>query len=79
MNFELLETLLPLALALGLAMAVPAAMMILSAILGPKNGNPSKLSTYECGIQPEAVSGDARHHFDVKFYLIAMCLSLIHI
>ena len=73
MNFELLETLLPLALALGLAMAVPAAMMILSAILGPKNGNQSKLSTYECGIQTEAVSGDARHHFDVKFYLIAMC------
>ena len=73
MNFELLENLLPLVLAIVLAMAVPAAMMILSAFLGPKNGNVNKLSPYECGIQSNAQEGDARHHFNVKFYLIAMC------
>ena len=73
MNFELLENLLPLVLALVLAMAVPAAMMLLSALLGPKHGNVTKNSPYECGIQSNAQEGDARHHFNVKFYLVAMC------
>lgn len=73
MNLELIQNLLPLALALVLAIAVPAAMMILSALLGPKHGTETKLSTYECGIQTQAIEGDARHHFNVKFYLIAMC------
>ncbi len=73
MNFELIENLLPLVLALVLAAAVPAAMMILSALLGPRTNNAVKLSPYECGIQASGVSGDARHHFNVKFYLIAMC------
>jgi len=73
MNFELLENLLPLALALVLAMAVPAAMMLLSALMGPKHDTVNKLSPYESGIQPSGISGDARHHFNVKFYLVAMC------
>lgn len=73
MNYELLENLLPLALALVLAMAVPAAMMLLSALLGPRQDNETKLSPYECGIQTPAVTGDARRHFNVKFYLVAMC------
>ncbi len=73
MNFDLIENLLPIVLALLLAMAVPAAMFLLSAWLGPRRDNETKLSPYECGIQSPAVSGDARHHFNVKFYLIAMC------
>jgi NADH-quinone oxidoreductase subunit A len=73
MNFVLLKNLLPLVLALGLAVAVPTAMMVLSAILGPKNGNATKLSPYECGIRSAEVSGSIRNQFNVKFYLIAMC------
>ena len=73
MNFGLLENLLPLVLVLVLALAVPTGMMVVSAILGPKNGNKTKLSSYECGIQSGAVSGNARNQFNVKFYLIAMC------
>ena len=73
MAFETIQTLLPLALALVLAMAVPAAMLLLSALLGPRHNTETKLSSYECGIQSQAVAGDARHHFNVKFYLIAMC------
>jgi len=73
MTFETLQNLLPIVLALVLAMAVPAAMFILSAFLGPRRDNEKKLSSYECGIQSSAVSGDARNHFNVKFYLIAMC------
>jgi NADH-quinone oxidoreductase subunit A len=73
MNFELLKNLLPLALGLGLAVAVPTAMIFLSALLGPRKDNENKLSPYECGIQSPAVEGDARARFNVKFYLIAMC------
>lgn len=73
MTFETLQNLLPITLALVLAMAVPAAMYLLSALFAPRRNNEAKLSSYECGIQPEAVSGDARNHFNVKFYLIAMC------
>ncbi|HUO56613.1 MAG TPA: NADH-quinone oxidoreductase subunit A [bacterium] len=73
MNSQLIENLLPIVLSLALAMAVPAAMFLLSALLGPRRDNATKLSPYECGIQSQAVSGDARHRFNVKFYLVAMC------
>jgi NADH-quinone oxidoreductase subunit A len=73
MNFELIENLFPLVFGILLAMSVPAAMIILSYFLGPKRPNETKLSPYECGIQSTAVSGDARNHVNVKFYLIAMC------
>jgi NADH-quinone oxidoreductase subunit A len=73
MNFDTLQILLPLGLALILALAVPSALYLLSALLGPKHGNQTKLSSYECGIQTQAIPGDARHPFNVKFYLIAMC------
>src|SRR5580658_9439949 len=73
MNFELIENLFPLVFGILLAMAVPAAMIVLSYFLGPKGANETKLSPYECGIQSVAVSGDARNHVNVKFYLVAMC------
>jgi len=73
MDFNLFEKLFPLILSGLLAMAVPAAMILLSALLGPKRANETKLSPYECGIQSKAVSGDARSRFNVKFYLVAMC------
>lgn len=73
MNFELLKNLLPLVLAFLLALAVPTAMILLSKFLGPRRDEVVKLSPYECGIQTPAVSGDARHRFNVKFYLVAMC------
>ena len=73
MNFELIENLLPLILSLLLAMAVPTVLILLSAWLGPHKDNETKLSPYECGIQSSAIPGDARHRFNVKFYLVAMC------
>lgn len=52
------------------------AFLGLSAILGPKKPNPSKLSVYECGLEPV---GDARERFSVKFFLIAMLFILFDI
>ena len=73
MNFEFIENLFPLVLGFLLALAVPSAMLLLSAFLSPHKDNETKLSPYECGIQSNAVSGDARSRFNVKFYLVAMC------
>jgi NADH-quinone oxidoreductase subunit A len=72
-DFALVENLFPLVLALLLAILVPAAMILLSTLIGPRQDNEAKLSTYECGIQPQAQAKDARFKFNVKFYLIAMC------
>ena len=41
----------------------------LSYFLAIQNPETEKLSTYECGFEPYE---DARHTFDVKFYLIAI-------
>ncbi len=73
MNSELVENLFPLILGLFLAMAVPAALLLLSRFLRPRLATQTKLSAYECGIQTQSLSGDARHRFNVKFYLVAMC------
>ena len=73
MNFELAKDLLPLALGLILAMSVPLAMMVLSALLSPRKDDDNKQAPYECGIQPQGLTGDARAHVNVKYYLVAMC------
>ncbi len=73
MTMKLIENFFPLALALVLALLVPAGMLISAWILAPRHSNEKKLSTYECGIQPPGQVGDARTHVNVKFYLVAMC------
>ena len=44
-------------------------ILMLSYFLVIQNPESEKLSTYECGFEPYE---DARHTFDVKFYLIAI-------
>jgi NADH-quinone oxidoreductase subunit A len=46
-----------------------ATSLILTHIIGPRHDTRIKLMTYESGMDP---IGDARQHFDVKFYLIAI-------
>jgi NADH-quinone oxidoreductase subunit A len=73
MTMTLIENFFPLALALVLAFLVPAGMILTAQILAPHRSNEKKLSSYECGIQPQGQVGDARIHVNVKFYLVAMC------
>lgn len=47
--------------------------MIMGYIFGPKRPNQEKLSSYECGFEPE---GDARLPFDVRYYLVAILFIL---
>src|SRR6056300_227219 len=44
-------------------------IVLFSYILAVQKPETEKLSTYECGFEPYE---DARHTFDVKFYLIAI-------
>jgi NADH:ubiquinone oxidoreductase subunit 3 (subunit A) len=46
-----------------------AVSLVLTHVIGPQNKTAVKLMTYESGMDP---IGDARQHFDVKFYLIAI-------
>jgi len=55
--------------ALFTAIFLGSIILSLSYLLIYQNPDTEKLSTYECGFEPYE---DARHKFDVKFYLIAI-------
>ncbi len=59
-----------------LAMAVAAGLITVSYLLGKRVRNRVKDMPYESGMVP---TGDARHRFSVKFYLVAMLFILFDI
>jgi len=70
------ETYWPVLLQALIAMAVAAAMIGISFLLGKKVRNKVKDMPYECGIVP---TGSARERFSVKFYLVGMLFILFDI
>jgi NADH-quinone oxidoreductase subunit A len=60
---------LPILISFGIALLLASIIPVLSWFFGPKKPTISKLSTYECGLEP---IGNARERFGVKFYLVAM-------
>jgi NADH-quinone oxidoreductase subunit A len=54
---------------LAIAIVLSIIIILLSYMLAVQKPETEKLSTYECGFEPYE---DARHTFDVKFYLIAI-------
>jgi NADH-quinone oxidoreductase subunit A len=70
------EVYFPVLLQVAIAMAVAALMLGLSSLLGKKVRNRVKDMPYESGIVP---TGDARHRFSVKFYLVGMLFILFDI
>ncbi len=66
---ELLSNYLPILIFLGVAIAVAAIGVTASIIIVPQKPNMEKTSAYECGF---AAFSDARHKFDVRFYLVAI-------
>ena len=54
---------------LFVAIVLSIVIILLSYLLAVQKPETEKLSTYECGFEPYE---DARHTFDVKFYLIAI-------
>lgn len=60
----------------GLTLFVGAAILGLSALLGPKRPSDEKLDAYECGAP---VLDSARERFTVHFYLVAIMFMLFDI
>ena len=69
----MLQSYLPVLILFVVAAGLAAAMLVLSALLGPRKPSPQKLLPYECGIIPVE---DARKSVWVRFYLIAMLFIL---
>ncbi|MGB9668677.1 MAG: NADH-quinone oxidoreductase subunit A [Thermosulfidibacteraceae bacterium] len=59
----------PLILVAILAFGFGIGTIVISKLVGPKRPDPSKLSPYECGVEPV---GDARKPFFIHYYMIAL-------
>lgn len=51
-------------------------LLLIARYLGPYRPEPSKLTTYECGVQP---FGDARGRFNVKFFLLGIAFLIFDV
>lgn len=67
------EVYFPVLVQIILAMGIAGAFIALSFLLGHRVKNRVKDTPYESGMKP---TGDARHRFSVKFYLVAMLFIL---
>ena len=69
MLFEFLSEYLSIIIFVIISLLLSIGFIVINYIASPKNPDPEKLSTYECGF--EAFS-DSRLPFDVRFYLVAI-------
>jgi NADH-quinone oxidoreductase subunit A len=67
---------LPLVLQILVALGVAGGMVAASFFLGKHKRSRTKLSPYECGMDPV---GDSRGRFSVKFYMVAMLFILFDV
>src|SRR5579885_183736 len=70
------ELYFPIVVQALIAMGVAVGLLSVSYVLGKKVRNRVKDMPYESGIVP---TGDARHRFSVKFYLVAMLFILFDV
>jgi NADH-quinone oxidoreductase subunit A len=66
---EFLLNYLPILVFIAIAAVVSLAAVVLSLVVAKQKPDPDKLSAYECGFD---AFDDARHKFDVRFYLVAI-------
>jgi len=67
---------LPLVLQILVAVGLAAGMVGASFLIGKHKRSRTKLSAYECGMDPV---GDARGRFSVRFYMVAMLFILFDV
>jgi len=67
---------IPVIIDLGLILLVAGGILLLSYLLGQHKRTREKLMPYECGMTP---TGDARHRFSIRFYLVAMIFILLDV
>jgi len=66
----------PVLFLLCLAGVLGLAILLVTHVLGPKRVGEAKHAPYESGMKP---IGDARRHFNVRFYLVAMLFLLFDV
>ncbi len=66
---ELFLSYLPVAIFIGVALAIGLALMLSAFLIAIRRPDAEKLSAYECGFD---AFDDARMHFDIRFYLVAI-------
>lgn len=66
----------PILMQIFLAVGFAAGIIALTAKIGPRKINPVKDDVYECGVDNFA---DARSHFHVRFYLVAVLFILFDV
>jgi NADH-quinone oxidoreductase subunit A len=66
---SLLSNYFPILVFLVIAIALALVMVVASLIAARQHPDSEKLSAYECGFD---AFGDARHKFDVRYYLVAI-------
>ena len=69
MLFDFLNEYLTIIIFLGIALILSIGFIFVNFAFSPKNPDPEKLSTYECGFE---AFDDSRMEFDVRFYLVAI-------
>jgi len=67
---------LPLMLQIVAAVGMACGMVTVSYFIGKHKRSRTKLSAYECGMDPV---GDARGRFSVRFYMVAMLFILFDV
>jgi NADH-quinone oxidoreductase subunit A len=67
---------LPLLFQVLVAVGLAGGMVVLSFVLGKHKFSKSKMSPYECGMDP---IGDASERYSVKFYMVAMLFILFDV
>ncbi|MCA8889371.1 MAG: NADH-quinone oxidoreductase subunit A [Parvularculaceae bacterium] len=65
---------LPLLVFFGIAVVLALAFTFLPMAIAPKDPDPEKVSTYECGFN---AFDDARMKFDVQFYIVAILFIIV--
>ena len=69
MSLDFLNNYLTIIIFLAIALILSIGFVMLNFALSPKNPDPEKLSSYECGFEP---FNDSRMEFDIRFYLVAI-------
>jgi NADH-quinone oxidoreductase subunit A len=64
-----LPSFVPIFIYLVVTLLLAAALLIVPHLIAPRKKTPVKEMPYESGMDP---IGDARQHFDVKYYLVAL-------
>lgn len=54
---------------MSVSLMISLVLLWASYVLSVQQGDPEKMSAYECGFNPFS---DARHKFDVRFYLVGI-------